>query len=79
MALVRNGDLIELDVEARRLDLLVSESELGKRRKQWQPPQVKAKRGYAALYTRHVNQAHEGCDFDFLQGVPGENPEPDIF
>ena len=79
LALVRNGDLIELDVEARRLDLLVSESELEERRKQWQPPQVKAKRGYAALYTRHVNQAHEGCDFDFLQGVPGENPEPDIF
>ena len=79
LALVRDGDLIELDVEGRRLDLLVPEAELEERRRQWQPPQAKAKRGYAALYTRHVTQAHEGCDFDFLQGVPGETPEPDIF
>ena len=79
LALVRNGDLIELDVEGRRLDLLVPEAELEERRTQWQPPKAKARRGYAALYTQHVNQAHEGCDFDFLQGTPGETPEPDIF
>ncbi len=79
LALVRDGDLIELDVEGRRLDLLVPEAELEERRTQWQPPKAKAHRGYAALYTQHVNQAHEGCDFDFLQGTPGETPEPDIF
>ena len=79
LALVRDGDLIELDVEGRRLDLLVPEAELEERRAQWQPPKAKAHRGYAALYTQHVNQAHEGCDFDFLLGTPGETPEPDIF
>ena len=79
LALVRDGDLIELDVEGRRLDLLVPEAELEERRIQWQPPKAKAHRGYAALYTQHVNQAHEGCDFDFLLGTPGETPEPDIF
>ena len=79
LALVRDGDLIELDVEGRRLDLLVPEAELEERRTQWQPPKAKARRGYAALYTQHVNQAHEGCDFDFLLGIPGETPEPDIF
>ena len=79
LALVRDGDLIELDVEGRRLDLLVPEAELEERRTQWQPPKAKAHRGYAALYTQHVNQAHEGCDFDFLLGIPGETPEPDIF
>ena len=79
LALVRDGDLIELDVEGRRLDLLVPEAELEERRTQWQPPKAKARRGYAALYTQHVNQAHEGCDFDFLLGTPGETPEPDIF
>ena len=79
LALVQDGDLIELDVESRRLDLLVPESELDVRRKKWQPPEAKARRGYAKLYTQHVTQAHEGCDFDFLQGTPGETPEPDIF
>ena len=44
-----------------------------------EPPEGKASRGYAKLYTLHVTQAHEGCDFDFLQGTPGETPEPDIF
>ena len=45
----------------------------------WGPPEAKASRGYAKLFTQHVTQAHEGCDFDFLQGTPGETPEPDIF
>jgi dihydroxy-acid dehydratase len=79
LALVQDGDLIELDVEGRRLDLLVPESELDVRRKKWEPPEAKARRGYAKLFTQHVTQAHEGCDFDFLQGTPGETPEPDIF
>ena len=44
-----------------------------------EPPEGKASLGYAKLFTQHVTQAHEGCDFDFLQGTPGETPEPDIF
>ncbi len=49
------------------------------RKKNWIPPENKATRGYTKLFTQHVTQANEGCDFDFLQGIPGENPEPDIF
>ena len=79
LGLVRDGDLIELDVQARRLDLLVEPEELERRRKQWTPPVRKHRRGYAALYTQHVTQADEGCDFAFLLGTPGETPEPDIF
>ena len=79
LALVQDGDLIELDVEARRLDLLVPKSELKARRQQWKPPKAKASRGYVKLFIQHVTQAHEGCDFDFLQGTPGETPEPEIF
>ena len=79
LGLVRDGDEIELDVEKRRLDLLVPESELESRRNQWKPPKLKAVRGYARLYIDHVNQANQGCDFDFLQGTPGETSEPDIF
>ena len=69
LALVQDGDLIELDVESRRLDLLVPESELDVRRKKWEPPEAKARRGYAKLFTQHVTQAHEGCDFDFYKGL----------
>jgi dihydroxy-acid dehydratase len=79
LALVQDGDLIKLDVESRRLDLLVPESELDVRRKKWKPPEAKARRGYAKLYTQHVIQAHEGGEFDFLHGTPGDTPEPDIF
>jgi dihydroxy-acid dehydratase len=66
LGLVRDGDLIELDVEARRLDLLVEPRELERRRAQWRPPRPPARRGYAALYERSIQQAHLGCDFDFL-------------
>ena len=45
----------------------------------WEPPEGKASLGYAKLFTQHVTQAHEGCNFDFLQRTPGERPEPDIF
>jgi len=45
----------------------------------WEPPEGKASRGYAKLFTQLVTQAHDGCDFDFLQRTPGETPEPDIF
>ncbi len=78
LALVRTGDQIELDVPARRLHLHVDEAELAARRAQWQAPAPRVTRGYTRLYVEHVTQAHEGCDFDFLQGND-PTPEPDIF
>ncbi|WP_037312915.1 L-arabinonate dehydratase [Amycolatopsis orientalis] len=76
LALVRDGDPITLDVPARRLSLDVGDKELERRRAQWTPPAPRFERGYGALYTEHITQADEGCDFDFLARV-GENPEPD--
>ena len=78
LALVRTGDRIRLDVAARSLQLLVPDEELAERRAAWQPPPPAAARGYTRLYQQHVTQAHEGCDFDFLQG-PDASPEPAIF
>jgi dihydroxy-acid dehydratase len=69
LALVRNGDRIKLSVARRRLDLLVDEAELSRRRAAWAPPGVPARRGYAKLYMDHVLQAEHGCDFDFLRKV----------
>ena len=68
LALVRDGDEIELDVEARRLHLHVSEAELAERRAQWSAPSPAFQRGYGQLYLQHVNQAPLGVDFDFLRG-----------
>jgi dihydroxy-acid dehydratase len=68
LALVRDGDRIRLDASARRLDLLVDEAELGRRRATWSPP-PKPARGYTRLYVDHVTQAAQGCDFDFLIGT----------
>ena len=77
LALVRDGDLIELNVEARRLELKVSDEELGRRRKAWQPRPPHFPRGYGALFARHIMQANKGCDFDILQhGAP--TPEPEV-
>jgi dihydroxyacid dehydratase/phosphogluconate dehydratase len=78
LALVRTGDIIELDVEARRLHLCVADAELAARRALWRPPADTPARGYVKLYKQHVTQAHEGCDFDFLQGAQ-VTPEPEIF
>ncbi|MEC8542906.1 MAG: dihydroxy-acid dehydratase, partial [SAR324 cluster bacterium] len=79
LGLVRDGDIIELDVFERRLELLVDPNDLERRRQEWQAPAAKHRRGYAALYIEQVTQADEGCDFKFLQGAPGETAEPDIF
>jgi len=68
LALVEDGDLIRLDVEERRLDLVVDEAELDRRREGWSPPERKDERGYRRLYEDRVLQANEGCDFDFLRG-----------
>jgi dihydroxy-acid dehydratase len=73
LALVRNGDLIELDVAKRRLHLHVGEDELAKRRAAWKPPAPPMKRGYWKLYVDHVNQASEGADLDFLVGRSGSD------
>ncbi len=66
LGLVRTGDLIELDVSNRRLELLVPDHELNARRMQWQPTPLAYTRGYGKLFLDHVLQAHRGCDFDFL-------------
>jgi dihydroxy-acid dehydratase len=68
LALVQDGDLIRLDVENRRLDLVVDETELAARREAWTPPAAKDERGYRLLHREHVLQANEGCDLDFLRG-----------
>jgi dihydroxy-acid dehydratase len=78
LALVRTGDIIELDVAARLLALVVDDAELMARHAHWKPPAQKYLRGYARLYMQHVTQAHEGCDFDFLEGTAA-TPEPPIF
>ena len=68
LALVRDGDEIELNVAERRLQLHVNEAELAERRSAWSPPPPAYTRGYGQLYLRHVNQAPLGADFDFLRG-----------
>ncbi len=78
LALVRTGDLIELDVAARSLHLHVGDEELARRRAAWSAPVQPFQRGFTRLYQQHVTQAHEGCDFDFLQGTE-PTPEPVIF
>jgi dihydroxy-acid dehydratase len=78
LALVRTGDLIELDVAAGTINMRVSEEELARRRAEWRPSAPVYERSFAALYQRHVSQAHEGCDFDFLTGTQAV-PEPPIY
>jgi len=77
LALVRDGDRISLDVPGRRLDVLLSEDELTARRASWTPPVARYTRGYGMLYSERVTQAHEGCDFNFLEGQI-KTPEPEI-
>jgi dihydroxy-acid dehydratase len=76
LALVQTGDLITLDVPARVLSLDVPERTLVARREQWTPPEPKYGRGYGSLYSEHITQANEGCDFGFL-ARRAPNPEPD--
>ena len=66
--MVKDGDIIELDVEKRRLHLDVSNEELGKRKKEWSAPKPMAERGYVKFYIDHVQQAHLGADLDILNG-----------
>jgi dihydroxy-acid dehydratase len=77
LALVRDGDMIVLDVPARRLTLEVDDAELARRRAKWHPPPPHYARGFGALYQSHITQANEGCDFDFLEGTAA-TPDPEI-
>ncbi len=79
LALVQTGDHIELDVPARKLNVLIDDDEMARRRAAWKAPAPKFARGYGTLYLKHVTQANEGCDFDFLEPVvrktAGDEPE----
>ena len=77
LAFVRDGDLIELDVTNRKLNLCVDDREMARRRAAWQPEPPRYTRGFGALYAAHVTQADQGCDFDFLH-AGGETGEPEI-
>ncbi|HEX2565277.1 MAG TPA: L-arabinonate dehydratase [Burkholderiales bacterium] len=77
LALVKDGDPIELDVEKRELNLKVEEGELARRKSAWRTAPRKFERGYGAIFSSHIKQADEGCDFDFLEGTAA-TPEPEI-
>jgi dihydroxy-acid dehydratase len=77
LAAVRTGDLISIDVAKRSINVNLDDAEIQKRLKSWSPPSRDFPRGYNWLFARHVRQAHEGCDFDFLEGAGGI-PEPEI-
>ncbi len=78
LALLRTGDVVELNVAERRIAMQVSDEELALRRAAWVAPVQPYQRGYTQLYQQHVTQAHQGCDFDFLQGT-APTPEPTIY
>jgi len=80
LALLRNGDMVSIDVDARNIRIEVSDEELGRRRAAWRPPEPRYERGYGWMFSKHIQQANLGCDFDFLRtdfGAPV--PEPVIY
>lgn len=77
LALLKEGDVIEIDVERRQLNMQVSDEELSRRRKSWRQRDGIYPRGYGKLFMQHIRQADEGCDFDFLEGT-APIPEPEI-
>ncbi|MGR3793120.1 L-arabinonate dehydratase [Vannielia sp. SX4] len=79
LALLKTGDMVVLDIKARKLEMEVSDEELAERRKAWQAPPPRYERGYGAMFSQHIEQADKGCDFDYLRtdfGAPV--PEPEI-
>ena len=80
LALLKTGDRIRVSVAERRIDMLVAEDELARRRAEWKAPAPHYPRGYGKMFAKHITQANLGCDFDFLETVAGATiPEPDIF
>jgi len=77
LALLKEGDIVELDVPEKQLNMQVTEAEIARRRQHWQPAQSIYPRGYGKLFMEHIQQADEGCDFDFLEGT-APIPEPEI-
>ena len=78
--MVKTGDMIRVDVPNRSIDMLVNDEELAARRAAWTPPEPKATRGYNWMFTKHIQQADKGCDFDYLEtGFGRTAPEPDIY
>ena len=76
LAFVQTGDAIEVDVAARTINLVVSDEEMARRKAAWTPPPPRYQRGYGAMFSEHIGQADEGCDFDFLaRHVPVAEPE----
>jgi len=78
LALVRDGDIIELDVPGRRLELIIGPDELAARREAWTEPPPRFERGWGALFDQNIMQANRGCDFEVLRGRRGA-PEPAIY
>lgn len=78
LAVVRNGDMISIDVEKREINLDIPDEELKERLAAWTPPKSRFPRGYTKMYMEHVTQADDGCDFDFLEYTDEEVPEPEI-
>jgi len=74
---VQTGDEIEIDVDKRSIHLHVSDTEMARRKAAWKQPAPKYPRGYGAMFSEHIGQADQGCDFDFLQGK-AVMPEPEI-
>ncbi len=80
LALVKTGDLISVDVDARKIHLEISDAEFASRKSAWVAPPAKYERGYGWMFSKHILQAEDGCDFDFLEtGFGAPVPEPDIF
>ena len=79
LALVQTGDMIDIDVDARSINMDVPKAELEQRRAAWVAPQPKFERGYGWMAARHITQANHGCDFDYLETSFGASPpEPEI-
>ena len=79
LALIKNGDIIEVDIPERKLNFDISENELINRRDKWKEPEPRYERGYGYIYSKHIEQADKGCDFDFLKSDFGSAvKEPEI-
>lgn len=80
LAFVKTGDLISIDVSARSIHLEISDEELEQRRADWEQPPPRFQRGYGWMYSNHIQQADQGCDFDYLEtGFGASAGDPDIF